>query len=767
MRLAFLDLPDDRVDLISLARHTAGVEIVLVSHSEPEALALKIAEVLQIPRSNEPLDLLALKPDRVALPSMSSPSASALSRAGISNRIFTTLDELAGSLETGTRADATGDPSPLEGWEALFDEATGTRLGKIQEALALSEDRQRLFREILSLAVEQTRAEAGSIMVLDEDAGELRIAFADGLSPDVVRSTRQKVGEGVAGKVAKDGQPLIINEKISDPRFRDSRERSRIAAAMSAPIQLDGRIIGVLNVSSDRPDRRFTERDLERLTEIASQISAILERVVQGLRRDADAIEFRTRKAMDQAFAREDLPLADRLRLAATRLATHLDAESALIYIAEPDAGRFRVIASGSESGTEGQVPMTSGLLARAYRNGESFFLASRLARPSDAQAGQAPANLVVAPIGDGRALGVLTIECVVRVATDLEELTRLVARLASYVARLAEINRDHGVANRQGILFEKLSNIAPRLMVQHDLESLAGEALSALRELFGRGLVAVRLRGTEHDILFRSAFEGSEADRPGLTDIEQARSSAALEQGLESSSVAAASDSSGTDGPGATFASVPVRSADRVVGALGLALPVVAGSRGGVSPFGTVELEALRKLALYVALAWEKARAKGAAPADPQDPVTGLLGGSGLESKILEEVKRAERYHDRILLTLCSISGYERLEQRHGGEWAEGLLREFAQALTRNLREVDSVARLGGGRFAVLSPESDKDGGALLKRLDHLLPTLESVRTLGDTGEVRLVGRQYSYPEEVVTGGELLALIRSSYPTS
>ncbi|MGH7681145.1 MAG: GAF domain-containing protein [Candidatus Eiseniibacteriota bacterium] len=763
MRLAFLDLPDERVDLISLARHTQGVEIVLVSHSDPEALALKIAEVLQIPRSQEPLDLLALKPDRVALPSMSAPSAEVLARAGISNRIFTTLDELATSLETGAHPDTTGDATPLEGWEVLFDEATGTRLGKIQEALALSEDRQRLFREILSLAVEQTRADAGSIMVLDEEAGELRIAFADGLSADTVRSARQKLGEGVAGKVAQEGRPLIINGKTSDPRFRDARERSRISAAMSAPIQLDGRVIGVLNVSSDRPDRKFNDRDLEKLTEIASQISAILERVVQGLRRDADAIEFRARRALEQAFQREDLPLADRLRLAATRLATHLDSESAVIYIAEPDASRFRVVASGTDSGSEGQLPMTNGLLARAYRNGESYFLASRLARPSDAQGGAAPANLVVAPIGDGPALGVLTVECVVRVATDLEELTRLIARLASYLARLAEIHRDHGVANRQGILFEKLSNIAPRLMVQHDLESLASESLSALRELFGRGWIAVRLRGPEDTVLFRSAYEGSEADRPNLTQLEQEHSSLALEHGQESSSIGSTTDP--VDRNGTSFASVPVRSSERIVGALGIVLTTPTTTRG-VPSFGNVELEALRKLALYVALAWE-ARTEGQPPKAPQDAVTGLLGGAGLESKILEEIKRAERYKDRILLTLCSISGFERLEERHGGEWSENLLREFAQALTRNVREVDAVARLGGGRFAVLSPESDKDSGALLKRLDHLLPTLPSVRDLADTGEVRLVGRQYQYPDEVATGGELLALIRSSYPAS
>ena len=63
-----------------------------------------------------------------------------------------------------------------------------------------------------------------------------------------------------------------------------------------------------------------------------------------------------------------------------------------------------------------------------------------------------------------------------------------------------------------------------------------------------------------------------------------------------------------------------------------------------------------------------------------------------------------------------------------------------------------------------MLSPETDKDSGALLKRLDLLLPRLSAVRELGDPDQVRLVGRQYTYPDEVPTGGELLALLRSSY---
>ena len=73
MRLAFLDLPDDRVDLISLARQTDGVEIVLVSHPDPEALALKIAEV--------PMEIVQTQDRVIKTVRLFRPRASDLARA--------------------------------------------------------------------------------------------------------------------------------------------------------------------------------------------------------------------------------------------------------------------------------------------------------------------------------------------------------------------------------------------------------------------------------------------------------------------------------------------------------------------------------------------------------------------------------------------------------------------------------------------------------------------------------------------------------------
>ncbi len=748
MRLAFLDLPDDRVDLIPKARQTANVEVVLVAHADTDALALRIAEMLQIPSSMEPLDLLPLKPDLIAMPSLDAPSAAMLLKAGFSPSIFVALEELDERMERPVQPDATGDPTPIREWEAHFDVATGTRLSQLRDALALTDDRQRLFREVLSLAVEQAGAESGSIMLVDAEAGELRIAFADGLSGEIVRTMRQPLGEGVAGKVALSGEPIVLHERIDDPRFRDGRERSRISAAMCAPLKLDGRVIGVLNVSSSLPTKRFTEADLGRLVTVGAQISSILDRVVERTKRDLQATEFRSRQAMEDAFATAPPDRASRFRAVARSLATPLDAGSVTLYLADPGCPRFTVVSSQATSGPAGTVAVAAaGFVGAVLRDGQPLFLGDRLGR------GATP-NVLAAPIGGRVRYGVLVAENVVVDADDAEPFLRLLVRLAELLGRLVESHRAEDAIARQSAVFGKLADLAPRFMMARDVEFLASEALGALRLLQPRAYVAARLTGPDGTTTERSGFDGAEAERASAGERESMLAATVFSEGTERVS------HGGGDGEPA-HAVMPVRLGERVVGTLAMVLPEgVAMERFG-SPLDGVDVEALRKVALYVSLAWERTQEDRTESRPAEDPVTGLLGSAGLEARVQDEVKRAERYHDRFLLTLCTVVAFDQLEAAHGADWAQSLLRQFAEALSHNVREVDAVARLGGGRFAVLSPETDKDSGALLRRLDHLVPRLDCVRALRNPDEVRLEGRQFTYPDEVPTSGELLELLR------
>ena len=768
MKLAFLDLPDERVDLISRARHDPNIEIVLVAHPDPEALALRIAEVLQLPRSTEPLDLLALKPDRVALPSLASPSAAALVRAGISDRIFVTLDDLSSNWPSAPVRPPAEDPKPIQTWESRYDEdVSGSRLNRIRAALALSEDRQFLFSEVLSLAVEQSNADSGSIMVVDQEAQELRIAFADGLSPEVVRTARQQLGEGIAGKVAKEGMPLIINDRVSHASHREERDRSRPQAAMSAPLKVEGRTIGVINVSSSRPGAAFTERDLAKLAEIADQISGILDRAIRVARRDRDAIELRARREIEIAFNRKGLELTERLRMVAGRLAELLGAEAAQIHLADESLDRFRTVSSAGRQGQEGELPLHHGLLARALAAQRPLFLSARPGRASTADADEALPNLVLAPLLGSRPLGVLALECVGRSAADQEEFEKLSARVAEFLARSIEGQADESELSRRSALLGSLADIAGRIMTAHDPESLLSEVLGALRSLFPSGLNTVRIRGEGGGFLFRNAFEGSEPEQQRALELESTLARRAIETKRELTSVGLPPEELRRileEHGVAAYAFIPVRVEDDVAGVLGVIRPAPRRGSEPVPGLSRLDVQTLRKLALYVTLAIENARRMGTRQERTvEDSLTGLLAIGGFDARVEEEVKRAERYRERFLLTVLTIADFGRLADTNGSTWGEAIQKEFAQALRRNIREVDAIARIAEGRFAVLSPASDKDSGALLRRLEALLAQLPSVKAMFTPGEIRLSGRQYYFPDEIATGGELLSLVRTA----
>ncbi|MBI4364284.1 MAG: GGDEF domain-containing protein, partial [Candidatus Latescibacteria bacterium] len=209
-------------------------------------------------------------------------------------------------------------------------------------------------------------------------------------------------------------------------------------------------------------------------------------------------------------------------------------------------------------------------------------------------------------------------------------------------------------------------------------------------------------------------------------------------------------------------YAIIPIRIDEEVGGISGVLQ--AAGRRGSEPRAGIarVDVQTLRKVALYASLALENVR-RGSLRGDRafQDSLTGLLAAAGFELRVQDEVKRAERYRERFVLTTCVVQEYDRITERLGPAWAEGFIKELAQAMRRNVREVDAVARIDDARFAVLSPASDKDGGALLRRLNGLVGQLPSVRGLPNPSEVRLDGHQYSFPDEIATGGELLSIVR------
>jgi signal transduction histidine kinase/FixJ family two-component response regulator len=131
---------------------------------------------------------------------------------------------------------------------------------------------QELLRQIVALASNVTEAQVGSIMLLDEHGEHLTIEAAIGLEDKIVETTRLPIGESIAGAVAQQGEPLIVENVEEDDRFkRINKERYGAASLLCCPLKTKNRVIGVINMANKQGGEGFTKDDLRLLTTFASQ----------------------------------------------------------------------------------------------------------------------------------------------------------------------------------------------------------------------------------------------------------------------------------------------------------------------------------------------------------------------------------------------------------------------------------------------------------------------------------------------------------------
>lgn len=137
------------------------------------------------------------------------------------------------------------------------------------------------LEELLDIALEQSMlavgADTGSLMLVHEETGRLEIAASRGLPQKTVERTSQQVGTSVAGWVAEHGESVLVSNAHTDPRFRMPFFRDDITSAASVPLRSKNAVIGVLNVNTTRPDRKFDERDLELLGTVANELAVAID----------------------------------------------------------------------------------------------------------------------------------------------------------------------------------------------------------------------------------------------------------------------------------------------------------------------------------------------------------------------------------------------------------------------------------------------------------------------------------------------------------
>ncbi len=207
----------------------------------------------------------------------------------------------------------------------LNPEQVRDKVGRAMEAAALREENSRLrallplyglgenflgstsqpdvLESLLDVIADQTAADSLSVMLYDEEEGVLRIAASRGIPEEMIPKIKIKPGDKIAGRVFEERRPVILNQETqNDSRFADLLKRPEIVSAVSFPMVVRDRILGVLNVSYTDGDIRFADSDIEILGILSTQAALALENIRT---REAMAQEIRLQALLEQYVAPE------------------------------------------------------------------------------------------------------------------------------------------------------------------------------------------------------------------------------------------------------------------------------------------------------------------------------------------------------------------------------------------------------------------------------------------------------------------------------
>lgn len=114
-----------------------------------------------------------------------------------------------------------------------------------------------------------------SIFLINENKREVSSVYVEGYDPANDQDIKLKVGQGLVGWVAENRDPVIVDDVSKDSRYFAGAPDTK--SELVAPIEIDNRVIGVINLESSRVNA-FDKNSLELLKAFASQAALTIER---------------------------------------------------------------------------------------------------------------------------------------------------------------------------------------------------------------------------------------------------------------------------------------------------------------------------------------------------------------------------------------------------------------------------------------------------------------------------------------------------------
>ncbi len=254
---------------------------------------------------------------------------------------------------------------------ALAREQAKTRaLSDISAALGSTLDLDELLILVASRITEVIDADRSTIYLLDDDGEYLVSRVAEGQARSDIRL---KVGEGLAGWVARTGEKLNIKDAYQDLRFDaewDRRTGYRTRSTLCVPMKnRHGRTLGVVQVLNKRAGH-FTPEDESLLTALATQAGVSIENgklFISVINKNMELLDIKEQlerrvRELDVLFeiaqvSASAAELDELLEGVLARAVRAIEAEAGAILIAEPNGDlRFRSAVGGDPDAVKRQT---------------------------------------------------------------------------------------------------------------------------------------------------------------------------------------------------------------------------------------------------------------------------------------------------------------------------------------------------------------------------------------------------------------------------
>jgi diguanylate cyclase len=140
------------------------------------------------------------------------------------------------------------------------------------------------------------------------------------------------------------------------------------------------------------------------------------------------------------------------------------------------------------------------------------------------------------------------------------------------------------------------------------------------------------------------------------------------------------------------------------------------------------------------------------------RDPLTGLPNRTLLDDRIEQALARSRRTGESFALMVIDLDGFKAVNDIWGHEAGNVVLRTISKRLLAAVRETDTVARVGGDEFVIVSlgTQEDAEAAALVSRLRQALR--RPYRFRGSSVEIDASIGWALFPQDALTPAELLA---------